>query len=56
MEIRTIAPDLSVSPQITPQDVGLAASKGFRSIIVNRPDGESSDQTDYAQIEDAARR
>ncbi len=56
MDIKTIAPDLSVSPQIAPQDVGIAASQGFRSIIINRPDGEGSDQPDRAEIADAAKR
>ena len=44
MDIKTIAPDLSVSSQITAQDVGIAASQGFRSVIINRPNGESADQ------------
>ena len=56
MDIKTIAPDLSVSPQITPQDVGVAASRGFRAIIINRPDGEASDQPDRQAIVDAAAR
>lgn len=56
MDIKTIAPDLSVSPQIMPQDVGVAAGQGFRSIIVNRPDGEAADQPDHQQILEAARR
>jgi len=56
MDIKTIAPDLSVSPQLTVQDVGIAASQGFRSLIINRPDGESSDQPDREVIEEAARR
>ncbi len=55
MDIRKLAPDLSVSPQLTPQDVGIAASQGFRSIIINRPDGESADQPSRIQIEAAAR-
>lgn len=56
MDIKTIAPDLSVSPQITLQDVGVAASQGFRSLIINRPDDESTDQVDHHVIEEAARR
>ena len=56
MDIKTIAPDLSVSPQISVQDVGIAASQGFKSLIINRPDGESSDQTAHAEIEAAAQR
>lgn len=56
MDIRTISPDLSVSPQVTPQDVGVAASQGFRAIIINRPDGEGDDQPSRAEIEEAAKR
>ena len=54
MDIKKIAPDLSVSPQISPQDVGIAASQGFRSIIINRPDGESDDQPSHTEIEETA--
>ena len=56
MEFRKIAPDLSVAAQITPQDVGIAAAKGFRSIIINRPDGEENDQPQRREIEEAAER
>jgi sulfide:quinone oxidoreductase len=54
MEIRTIAPDLSVSPQLQPEDVATAAAQGFKSLILNRPDGESGDQPSREAIEDAA--
>ncbi|MEL6956448.1 MAG: TIGR01244 family sulfur transferase [Pseudomonadota bacterium] len=56
MEIKYIAPDLSVSDQILPQDVGLAAAQGFRSIIINRPDGESGDQPASKELVEAAAR
>lgn len=56
MDIRTIAPDLSVSGQITAQDVGVIASQGFRSIVINRPDGEASDQPRHTEIVEAATR
>jgi len=56
MDIKIIAPDLSVSPQITPQDVGVAAGQGFRAVIINRPDGETSDQPGQREIAEAARR
>lgn len=56
MDIRKIGPDLSVSPQITPQDVAIIASLGFRSLIISRPDGEASDQPDHKSITDAATR
>lgn len=56
MDIKYIAPDLSVSDQLLPQDIGLAASQGFKSIIINRPDGEGSDQpASKALVEAAAR-
>ncbi len=55
MDIRSIAPDFSVSPQLTVQDVGIAASQGFRSIIINRPDGEGDGQPTNDEIELAAR-
>lgn len=56
MEIHQLTPFLSVSPQITAADVGLAAAKGFKSIICNRPENESQDQPDMAGIRDAAER
>lgn len=45
---------VSVSPQISTQDVQSIAASGFKSIICNRPDGESADQTPYSEIEHAA--
>lgn len=55
MDIKKIAPDLSVCPQLKPQDLAVAAALGFRAIIINRPDGEASDQPSHAEIEEAAR-
>lgn len=54
MDIRKLTPALSVSPQISVEDVGVAASKGFKSIICNRPDNEGEDQTNAAEIQQAA--
>ena len=45
---------VSVAPQIAPEDVALAAAQGFRTIVNNRPDGESLDQPPGADIEAAA--
>ena len=56
MEIHQLTPFLSVSPQISAADVGLAAAKGFKSIICNRPEHESQDQPDMAEIRAAAER
>ena len=45
-----ITDSVSVAPQIAPEDVALAAAQGFRAIVNNRPDGESLDQPDGAEI------
>jgi uncharacterized protein (TIGR01244 family) len=45
-----ITESVSVAPQIAPQDVALAAAQGFRTIVNNRPDGESMDQPPGADI------
>ena len=54
MDIRKINDDFSVGPQITEADVGKLAELGFKTIICNRPDGETSDQPDYQLIMNAA--
>ncbi|MEO0544149.1 MAG: TIGR01244 family sulfur transferase [Pseudomonadota bacterium] len=54
MELKTISPCLSVSPQIMPEDIAAIASDGFRAIICNRPDGECADQASFADIKAAA--
>lgn len=56
MSFQKIAPDLSVSAQLNPQDVGIAAAQGFRSIIINRPDKEANDQPSSEEIQEAAKR
>lgn len=56
MEVHQLTPFLSVSPQLTAADVGLAASMGFKAIICNRPDQESHDQPDMNEIRAAAER
>ncbi len=56
MDIRKVTPTLSVCGQLQPDDVGAAAAQGFRTIIINRPDGESGDQPSHmALAEEAAR-
>jgi len=44
MELHELTPELSVSPQLSTEDVEKAAAAGFKTIICNRPDGESEDQ------------
>jgi sulfide:quinone oxidoreductase len=54
MEIKRISDDLSVSGQVMAADLAAVAAAGFRSIIVNRPDGEGADQPSFAEIAAAA--
>ncbi len=54
MDIRSIDNHLSVSPQISPEDVSALKEQGFTSIICNRPDGEEAGQPTFAQIQAAA--
>jgi len=49
-----LTPDISVAPQIAPEDCALAAEEGFAVIVCNRPDGEDPGQPAVAAIEAAA--
>ncbi len=44
-----------VAPQLTPGDFAAARAMGVRTVINNRPDGESADQLSSAEAEAAAR-
>ncbi|MFC3061418.1 TIGR01244 family sulfur transferase [Paenirhodobacter populi] len=54
MDVRQITSELSVTPQITPEDVALAAKMGFRTLIDNRPDGEAGSDLDSTVMARAA--
>jgi uncharacterized protein (TIGR01244 family) len=56
MTPQKITDEFTVSPQILVSDVADIAAGGFKSVICNRPDGESPDQTPYAVIEAEAAR
>lgn len=56
MEIKKISPGLSVSPQISEDDIPLLAAAGFRSIVNNRPDGEEDAQIPTEALQIAAKR
>lgn len=56
MELRRLNPNFAVGPQIEPNAVETLAALGFRSILVNRPDGEEPGQPDFDTIADAARK
>lgn len=54
MDIKALTAELSVTPQIAAADMHAIAEAGFRSVICNRPDGESADQPVYAELARAA--
>lgn len=51
MNIKTVTPLISVSPQIMPEDIKALKELGIKSIVCNRPDGEGSDQPTFKEIE-----
>lgn len=55
MDIRKIDDNISVAPQIRPEDVAEAARLGFKTLVANRPDHEEFGQPPMADIEAAAR-
>jgi uncharacterized protein (TIGR01244 family) len=56
MEARKIDPSLTVSYQISPEDLPSIASAGFKAVVCNRPDGEEPGQPTVAEIRAAAER
>ena len=40
MDLRPLTPDLSVAPQIEPEDMRRLADAGYTTVIANRPDSE----------------
>lgn len=54
-DIKHVTPEFAVTGQISVDDVKAIAAEGFRSVICNRPDKESSDQPDFAAISAAAK-
>lgn len=51
MQYSTVTQYLSVSPQISVDDVQTIKTAGFKSIICNRPNGEGADQPTFSEIE-----
>lgn len=56
MTIRYLNKEYAVGPQIIAADVARLKEQGFGSIFCNRPDGESGDQTVFAEIAAEARK
>ena len=55
MDLKRINEHVSVSGQIQPEDIAALKAAGFVAIVNNRPDGESPDQPEGAEIEAAAK-
>lgn len=55
MQAREVTDEIAVSPEIAVEDVSDIAAAGYRSIICNRPDGETIGQARFEEIEAAAR-
>jgi len=50
-----LSPDVSVAPQLGPQDMAAVAAAGFKSVIINRPDFEAGpEQPGAADVSAAA--
>jgi len=54
MDVKRLDNHLTVSGQITPEDVVQLAQLGVRTLICNRPDGEGSDQPGFQEVAQAA--
>jgi uncharacterized protein (TIGR01244 family) len=54
LELKRINDEVSVAPQISPEDLPAIKAAGFTTIINNRPDGESPDQPTSAAMQAAA--
>jgi sulfide:quinone oxidoreductase len=53
-EMKQVTQAFSVSAQVTADELGELASRGVKSLICNRPDGEAADQPNVTEIETAA--
>jgi uncharacterized protein (TIGR01244 family) len=54
LELKRINDDVSVAPQISPEDMPAVKAAGFTTVINNRPDGESFDQPTSETMKAAA--
>lgn len=52
-DIRKLTEKLSVAPQLTAADAQEVKSRGFQSVLCNRPDYETDDQPTYRDIASA---
>lgn len=52
--MQAISEQVSVGPQVLPEELADLKAQGFTQIICNRPDGEGPDQPSFASMETAA--
>ena len=50
MDYQTISNDLTISGQISSDDLKQLSERGVKTLIVNRPDGEGPDQPNFEEI------
>lgn len=56
LPIRNLTDAFAVAPQLLPDDMQAVADAGYRSVIINRPDGEGgAEQPSSAEVMAAAR-
>jgi len=55
LDVKRINDHVSVSPQISPDDLVAIKAAGFTAVINNRPDGEAPDQPPSAVMQAAAK-
>ena len=54
MKLAVLTPNVTALAQPSAHDIADLAQRGYRSVICNRPDGESDDQPSWAELEAAA--
>lgn len=54
MELNQLSPEFAATTQLTTADLKQAEAAGFRTIVNNRPDGETPDQPSSSEMEAAA--
>jgi uncharacterized protein (TIGR01244 family) len=54
LQLKRINERVSVSPQISPEDLTAIKAAGFTTIVNNRPDGEAPNQPTGAEVQAAA--
>ena len=52
--IHHLTPAFGVAGQLDADDIAALAAQGWRSLVCNRPDGETADQPDCAELVQAA--